>query len=115
MLSTPPATISCSQPERTFWAATLTDSRPEAQNRSSCRPAAVVDSPAVSAAVREITPPWSPTGETTPRMTSSTRVGSRSGLRSSRVVSRSVTRVIGLTPYSAPPFLPRPRGVRTVS
>ncbi len=33
--STPPAMIRSSQPERTFWAAMLTASNPEAQNRFS--------------------------------------------------------------------------------
>ena len=36
--STPPAMIRSSQPERTFWAATLTASRPEAQKRLSWKP-----------------------------------------------------------------------------
>ena len=39
--STPPAMMRSSNPERTRWAAWLTASRPEAQNRFSCTPATV--------------------------------------------------------------------------
>ena len=43
--STPPAMIRSSQPERTRWAAWLTASRPEAQNRLSWTPATVYGRP----------------------------------------------------------------------
>ena len=43
--STPPANTRSSQPEATFWAATLTASRPEAQKRLSCTPATVSGRP----------------------------------------------------------------------
>ena len=66
-------------PERTFCAATFTASSPDAQNRLSCTPATVCGSPAAMAAVLAMSPPWSPSGETTPSTTSSTVAGSSSG------------------------------------
>src|SRR4051812_4408732 len=113
--STPPASTRSSKPERTFCAARLTASRPLAQNRLICTPATVSGSPAASAAVLAMTEPCSPMGETTPRTTSSTSAGSRSGLRRRTSSMRPVVRLIGLTECSPPVFLPLPRGVRTAS
>jgi hypothetical protein len=102
-------------PERTFIAAVLTASSPDAQNRLSCTPATVSGRPAASAAARAMSPPWSPTGVTTPSTTSSIAAGSSVGnrLRSSWI--RPTTSAIGLTSYSEPEALPRPRGVRIAS
>ena len=43
--STPPANTRSSQPDATFWAATLTASRPDAQKRFSCTPGTGVREP----------------------------------------------------------------------
>src|SRR3954468_9209162 len=75
--STPPAKTRSSQPEATFCAAMLTASRPEAQKRLTCTPATVSGRPALMAAVLAMSAPWSPTGDTQPSTTSSTRLGSR--------------------------------------
>ncbi len=56
--STPPASTRSSQPERTFIAARLTASRPEAQKRFSWTPATVSGSPAAIAAIRAMSEPW---------------------------------------------------------
>ncbi|SHT90711.1 Uncharacterised protein [Mycobacteroides abscessus subsp. abscessus] len=77
--STPPASTRSSQPERTFCAPMLMASRPEAQKRLSWTPPVVSGRPAASTAVRAISPPWSPTGDTTPSTTSLIRFSSRSG------------------------------------
>ena len=55
--STPPATIKSSQPERTFCAAKLTASKPEAQKRLICTPATSLSQPAAIAAVLAISAP----------------------------------------------------------
>ncbi|SSS38734.1 Uncharacterised protein [Acinetobacter baumannii] len=55
--STPPATTKSSQPERTFMAAMLTASKPEAQKRLICTPATSSFQPAAIAAVLAISPP----------------------------------------------------------
>src|SRR3954454_17430957 len=115
MDSTPPARTRSSKPDRTFCAARLTASRPLAQNRLTCTPATVSGNPAISAAVRAITAPCSPTGETTPSTMSSTSAGSRPGLRRLTSSMSPVVRLTGLTECSAPVFLPLPRGVRTAS
>ena len=54
--------------------------------------------------------PWSPTGETQPRTTSSIRSGSRSVLRSRVACMRPTTRSTGLVECSEPLALPAPRG-----
>ncbi len=95
--STPPATMRSSKPERTRAAAWFTASSPEAQNRLSCTPATVFGYPAAMTAVLAISAPWSPTGVTQPRTTSSMRSGSRPGLRSSSSRSRPTTRSTGFT------------------
>src|SRR6478752_2088518 len=59
-----------------------------------------------------MSPPCSPIGETTPRTTSSTRSGSRVGLRTLISSSRPTIRSTGLTSCSVPAALPLPRGVR---
>ena len=104
-----------SQPERTRCEAWLTASRPEAQKRFSWTPATVYGSPAASAAVLAMSEPWSPTGETTPSTRSSMPAGSSDGLRFWISSIRPVTSEIGLTSWSEPVFLPRPRGVRMAS
>ena len=53
----------------------FTASRPEAQKRFSWTPATVSGRPALIAAVLAMSAPWSPTGETHPRTTSSTTLG----------------------------------------
>src|SRR3954469_4257520 len=113
--STPPAKTRSSQPEATFWAAMLTASRPEAQKRLSCTPATVSGRPALIAAVLAMSAPWSPTGDTQPRTTSSTRLGSMRSLRTSISCMRPTTRSTGLVPCSEPLCLPLPRGVRMAS
>ena len=115
MDSTPPASTASSQPERTFCAAVFTASSPEAQKRLSCTPLTVSGRPEAMAAVLAMSPPWSPTGVTTPSTRSSISSGSSWGclLRSS--ATSPVTRSIGLVPCSAPVFFPRPRGVRIAS
>ncbi|COY38286.1 Uncharacterised protein [Mycobacterium tuberculosis] len=112
--STPPASTRSSQPERTFCAAVLTASRPDAQNRLSCTPPEVTGMPDASTAARAMSPPWSPTGETQPKMTSLIRFSSRSGwrLRSSSITP--TTRLNGLTSCNDP-FFCLPRGVRMAS
>ena len=56
-----------------IWAAAkFTASRPEAQKRLICTPGTDSPRPAFSAAKRAMSLPASPTGSTTPRMTSST-------------------------------------------
>src|ERR1700712_2169365 len=113
--STPPAKTRSSQPEATFCAAMFTASRPEAQKRLSCTPATVSGRPALIAAVLAMSAPWSPTGETQPRTTSSTRLGSRRSLRMSISCIRPTTRSTGLVPCREPLLLPLPRGVRMAS
>ena len=113
--STPPAKTRSSQPEATFWAAMLTASRPEAQKRLSCTPATVSGRPALIAAVLAMSAPWSPTGETQPSTTSSTRLGSSRSLRMSISCIRPTTRSTGLVACSEPLLLPLPRGVRMAS
>ena len=114
MDSTPPTTTRSSKPERTFMAPRFTASRPDAQKRLSCTPDTVSSQSATSAAVLAISAPWSPTGVTQPRTISSTWLVS-SALRFSRALSSPASRSTGLTLYSAPSFLPLPRGVRTAS
>lgn len=113
--STPPASTRFSQPLRTLAAARLTASRPEADNRLICTPVTVSGSPAASAAVLARSPPWSPTGVTTPRTTSSIAAGSRPGWRRRSSPMSPTTREIGLMPCRAPESLPLPLGVRTAS
>ncbi len=113
--STPPARMRSSQPERTRCEAWLTASRPEAQKRLSCTPATVCGRPEASAAVFAMSEPWSPTGETTPRTTSSMPAGSSDGLRFWISSISPVTSEIGFTSWREPVFLPRPRGVRIAS
>src|SRR3954447_1071030 len=115
MDSTPPARTRSSHPEATFCAATLTASRPDAQKRLSCTPATVSGSPALIAAVLAMSAPWSPTGVTQPRTTSSTRLGSSRSWRPSISCMRPTTRSTGLVPCSEPLLLPLPRGVRIAS
>src|SRR2546423_780123 len=67
------------------------------------------------AAVLAMSAPWSPTGETQPSTTSSTRPGSSFSLRTSVSCMRPTTRSTGLVPCSDPLNLPFPRGVRTAS
>ena len=55
--STPPATTRSSHPERTFCAAILTASKPEAQKRLICTPATSLSQPAAMAAVLAISAP----------------------------------------------------------
>src|SRR4051794_39943087 len=62
-----------------------------------------------------MSPPWSPTGETTPSTTSSTRFTSREGLRSLTASSSPTTRSTGFTSWRVPFFFPLPRGVRIAS
>ena len=76
MDSTPPAMIMSSMPERIRAAAWFTDSSPEPQNRLSCTPATLSGRPATIDEIFAISAPWSPTGVTQPRTTSSTRPGS---------------------------------------
>ena len=114
MLSTPPATTRSSQPERTFWAARLTASRPDAQNRLSCTPEHRKSHPALSAATLAITEPCSPTGDTTPMTTSSISAVSN-WLRCCSSASNPASRLTGLTSYRLPSFLPLPLGVRMAS
>ena len=57
MDSTPPATTTSSQPERTFCAAKFTASKPEAQKRLICTPATSSFQPAAIAAILAISPP----------------------------------------------------------
>ncbi len=113
--STPPANTRSSQPEATFWAAMFTASRPEAQKRLTWTPATVSGSPALIAAVLAMSAPWSPTGETQPRTTSSTRLGSSFSLRTRVSCIRPTTRSTGLVACSDPFNLPLPRGVRIAS
>src|SRR3954466_16387517 len=113
--STPPASTRSSQPEATFCAAMFTASRPEAQKRLSWTPATVSGSPALIAAVLAMSAPWSPTGDTQPSTTSSTRCGSSSVLRPSISWIRPTTGATGLVPWSEPLDLPLPRGVRSAS
>ena len=113
--STPPAQTRSSKPDRTFMAAVFTASRPEAQKRLSCMPETVSGRPAASAAVLAMSAPCSPTGVTQPSTTSSTRSGSRSGLRLRTSSISWTTRSTGLTECSAPVFLPLPRTVRMAS
>ncbi len=59
--------------------------------------------------------PCSPTGETTPKTTSSISSDLSAGLRSSSAPMTSEIREIGLTSCRLPLTRPRPRGVRTAS
>ena len=115
MDSTPPATSRDSQPERMRAAAWFTASSPEAQNRFSCTPATVCGRPALRAATRGRTAPWSPTGLTQPRIMSSMSAGSSPSWRSRSAWVRPTTRSIGLTSWREPEGLPAPRGVRRAS
>ncbi len=115
MLSTPPAKTRSSKPEATFCAAMFTASRPEAQKRLICTPATVSGRPALIAAVLAMSAPWSPTGVTQPRTTSSTPLGSSEELRTSVSCMRPTTRSTGLVPWREPLNLPLPRGVRMAS
>ena len=93
----------------------LTASRPEAQKRLSWTPATVSGRPALIAAVLAMSAPWSPTGETQPRTTSSTLLGSSRSLRTSISCIRPTTRSTGLVACRDPLTLPLPRGVRIAS
>ena len=93
----------------------FTASRPEAQKRLSCTPATVSGRPAATAAVRAMSAPWSPRGDTTPSTMSSISAGSRPGIRRRVSSIRPVISETGFTPYSDPVGLPRPRGVRNAS
>ena len=55
--STPPATTRSSHPERTFWAAIFTASKPDAQKRLICTPATLLSQPEAIAAVLAISEP----------------------------------------------------------
>src|SRR6266851_1479550 len=70
--------------------------------------------PAVSTAVRPMLAAWSPTWPTHPAITSSTSAGS-SPVRSTRAASVALSRCTGCTPDKAPPGLPRPDAVLTMS
>jgi len=111
MLSTPPATTSCSKPLATLAAARLTLSSPEAQKRDCVTPPTDCDQPASSTAMRAMSPPCSPMGVTQPRTTSSTRAVS-SWVRCCRACSTLRTSQIGVAACSDPSGLPLPRGVR---
>src|SRR3712207_8231022 len=91
----------------------LTASSPEAQKRLSWTPATVSGRPALIAAVLAMSAPWSPTGDTHPRTTSSTRLGSRRSLRISISCISPTTRSTGFVVWSEPLLLPLPRGVRS--
>src|ERR1700722_20180320 len=112
--SMPPATTRSSQPERTFCAAMLTASSPEAQKRLSCKPATFQSQPAASAAVLAMHEPCSPIGDTQPMTTSSTSAVSKSCLACNSL-SNPESSVIGFTSCREPSFLPLPRGVRSAS
>ncbi len=114
ILSTPPATTRSSQPLATFWAAMLTASNPDAQNRLICTPEQRTSQPALRAAIFGNTEPCSPIGDTTPITMSSTCAGSKP-LRSRRASKTVTPKSMGLTSCSEPSFLPLPRGVRTLS
>src|SRR5689334_7305135 len=115
MDSTPPVKTRSSQPDATFCAPMFTASRPEAQKRLSWTPATVSGRPALIAAVLAMSAPWSPTGETQPSTTSSTRFGSSLPLRASISCMRPTTRSTGFVECSEPFTLPFPRGVRSAS
>ena len=70
--SAPPPMVSSCWPLMIWAAAKFTASRPEAQKRLIWTPGTDSPSPAFSAAKRAMSEPASPTGSTTPRMTSST-------------------------------------------
>ena len=114
MASTPPPTANSASPDFTLAAAMFTASRPEAQKRLIWTPATDWAQPALSTAVRAMSAPCSPTGETQPRMTSSTREVS-SPLRSRRASSTWEARLRAVISCRLPSFLPLPRGVRTAS
>jgi hypothetical protein len=114
MDSMPPATTRSSQPERTFCAARLTASRPEAQKRLSWKPGTFQSQPAASAAVLAMHEPCSPEGVTQPITTSSTSPVSKSWRRCSSC-STPASSVTGFTSCSEPSRLPLPRGVRIAS
>jgi hypothetical protein len=107
----PPITSSC-WPLMIWAAAKFTASRPEAQKRLIWTPGTVSPSPAFMAAKRAMSEPASPTGSTTPRMTSSTTSCFKL-LRSFSAFSGTVASATAVTSCSAPSALPRPRGVRT--
>ena len=113
--STPPASTRSSQPVEIFCAAMITESMPDVQKRLSWKPGMVTGRPAFRTAVRAMSAPWSPTGDTQPRTTSSMRVGSSSSWRASISCIRPTTRSIGFVVCRDPLDLPRPRGVRIAS
>ena len=115
MDSTPPAMTKSSKPERTFMAAKLTASKPDAQKRLICTPATVSAKPAAKAAVLAISAPWSPTGVTQPNTTSSAKCLIAWPLRSAKAFIKPTTKSMGLMVCKEPSFLPLPRGVRTAS
>src|SRR5436309_13099586 len=93
----------------------FTASRPEAQKRLTCTPATVSGRPALIAAVLAMSAPWSPTGDTHPSTTSSTRLGSSLMLRESISCISPTIRSTGLVVCREPLLLPLPRGVRRAS
>ena len=114
--STPPARIRLSQPERTFAAAMLTASSPEAQKRLSCTPPTWSGSPASSAAARgSIAALLADRGDDAQdQVVEPAGVQPRHAARAGASISPT-TSEIGLTPCSAPVSRPRPRGMRTAS
>src|SRR3954452_4293799 len=110
--STPPATTTSYCPAISPAAAKCTDCCEDPHCRSTVTPVTVSGQPAVSAAVRAMSKVCSPTCETQPQMTSSTRPGSTPA-RSTSALSTCADRFVGCTPDNPP--LRLPTGVRTAS
>src|SRR5436309_3265041 len=105
MCSTPPAITHSYCPAITAMAAKLAACWPEPHIRSSVVPQTSSGKPALSAALRAMFMPCSPTWSTQPITTSSTSAGSIL-TRSTRALSVSARRSSGRTPASLPFFLP---------
>ena len=110
MFSTPPAITHSYWPDMTPIAAKLAACWPEPHMRSSVVPQTSSGNPAISAALRAMLNPCSPTWSTQPITTSSTSLGSIL-TRSTSALSVSASRSSGRTPASLPFF--RPTAVRT--
>src|SRR5437867_7799935 len=110
MCSIPPAMTTSYWPAITPIAAKLAACWPEPHIRSRVVPHTSTGKPAISAALRAMLNPCSPSWSTQPRMTSSISAGS-TFTRATRSFSTSAARSSGRTSESLPPF--RPTAVRT--
>src|SRR3990172_4121986 len=110
--SVPPATMMSAKPAMIRSAAMAIDWRPEEQNRLIVIPGTESGSPAFRAQILATFIPCSPSGIAQPRMTSSTRAGSRFATRSIAPRTATVPRSSGRVSFRLPRYA-LPIAVRT--